>query len=377
MKRVLGTLLLVVLPLLCQGQVDRIMIPAGTPEDQELQAISKETDSQKKVAAYEAFVQKYSSNPNAMAFGNWQLSQAYQTAGDLPKALAYGDKALAGSPHNFDILVSQANIAQQMKDNAKVMEYAEKGGEAYVQIAKQPRPEGVSEQDFANRVSTDQDSVKNSYDYLQTVAFNAIVEEKDPKTRMNYIEHFTAAFPNSKYAEQVSQYAMYTLGPGQLNDEARLVAFGEKSLAADPNSVPALLLLANAYVEDTKPASVTKAVTYAQKVIALSKADAPDAERSQKLSAGVAHSTLGFAYMKQDKTAAAVPELKSAAALLKGQDDVSYATALYRLGYAYAKLNKTADAREVLNEAVKIPGPLQQPSKDLLAKLSAARPRAK
>ena len=378
MKRVLGTLLLVVLPVLCQAQVDRIMIPAGTPEDQELQAISKETDSQKKTAAYEAFVQKYSSNPNAVAFGNWQLSQAYQTDGDLPKALAYGDKALAGSPHNFDILVSQANIAQQMKNNAKVMEYAEKGGEAYVQIAKQPRPEGVSEQDFANRVSTDQDSVKNSYDYLQTVAFNAIVEEKDPKTRMNYIEHFTAAFPNSKYAEQVSQYAMYTLGPGQLNDEARLVAFGEKSLAADPNSVPALLLLANAYVEDTKPASVAKAVTYAQKVIVLSKADAPDAERSQKLSAGVAHSTLGFAYMKQDKTAAAVPELKSAAALLKGQDDVSYATALYRLGYAYAKLNKTADAREVLNEAVKIPGPLQQPSKDLLAKVSAAaKPRAK
>jgi len=377
MKRILGSLLLLVLPLLCQAQVDRIMIPAGTPEDQELQAISKETDAQKKMSAYEAFVQKYASNPNAVAFGNWQLAQAYQTAGDLPKALAYGDKALAGSPHNFDILVSQANIAQQMKDNAKVMEYAEKGGEAYAQIGKQARPDGVSEQDLANRVSNDQDSVKSSYEFLQTVAFNAIVDEKDPKARMNYIEHFTAAFPNSKYAEQVSQYAMYTLGPGQLNDEARLVAFGEKSLVADPNSVPALLLLANAYVEDTKPASVAKAVTYAQKVIVLSKADAPDAERSQKLSAGVAHSTLGFAYMKQEKTAAAVPELKSAAALLKGQDDVSYATALYRLGYAYAKLNKTADAREVLNEAVKIPGPLQQPSKDLLAKVSAAKPRAK
>jgi len=377
MKRILGSLLLLVLPLLCQAQVDRIMIPAGTPEDQELQAISKETDAQKKMSAYEAFVQKYASNPNAVAFGNWQLAQAYQTAGDLPKALAYGDKALAGSPHNFDILVSQANIAQQMKDNAKVMEYAEKGGEAYAQIGKQARPDGVSEQDLANRVSNDQDSVKSSYEFLQTVAFNAIVDEKDPKARMNYIEHFTAAFPNSKYAEQVSQYAMYTLGPGQLNDEARLVAFGEKSLVADPNSVPALLLLANAYVEDTKPASVAKAVTYAQKVIVLSKADAPDAERSQKLSAGVAHSTLGFAYMKQEKTAAAVPELKSAAALLRGQDDVSYATALYRLGYAYAKLNKTADAREVLNEAVKIPGPLQQPSKDLLAKVSAAKPRAK
>jgi len=170
---------------------------------------------------------------------------------------------------------------------------------------------------------------------------------------------------------------MFTLGPGQLNDQGRLLAFGEKTLASNPDSVPALLLLANAYVEDTKPASVLKSVTYAQKVIALSKGDAPDAQRSQKLSAGVAHSTLGFAYMKQDKTAAAIPELKSAGSLLKGQDDVAYATALYRLGYAYAKLNKKAEAIAVLNDAIAIPGPLQQPSRDLLSKVESARPRAK
>ena len=81
--------------------------------------------------------------------------------------------------------------------------------------------------------------------------------------------------------------------------------------------------------------------------------------------------------MKQDKTAAAVPELKTAAALLKGQDAVAYATALYRLGYAYAKLNKKTDAVAVLNEAIKIPGPLQQPSKELLTKVESTKPRAK
>ena len=377
MKCIWSSLLLAVLPWLCQAQVDHIMIPAGTPADQDLQAIAKETDSQKKIAAYEEFVQKYASDPNAVAFGNWQLAQAYQTAGDLPKALAYGDQALVGSSHNFDILVSQANIAVQMKDDAKVMEYAEKGGEAYRGIAKQSRPAGVDERDFANRVSTDQDAVRSSYEYLQTVGFNAIVDEKNPTVRMGYIERYTAAFPDSKFADQVSQYALYTLGPGQLNDQARLIAFGEKSLASNPNNVPALLLLANAYVEDTKSTSWAKAVTYAQKVVALSKGDAPGAERSQKLSAGVAHSTLGFAYMKQDKTAASVPELKSASELLKGQDDVAYATALYRLGYAYAKLNKAVEAREVLNKAIQIPGPLQQPSKDLLAKISAAKSRGK
>ena len=81
--------------------------------------------------------------------------------------------------------------------------------------------------------------------------------------------------------------------------------------------------------------------------------------------------------MKQDKTAAAIPELKSASALLKGQDEVAYATALYRLGYAYAKINKTTDAREVLGEAVKIEGPLQQPSKELLEKVNSARSKGK
>jgi len=59
--------------------------------------------------------------------------------------------------------------------------------------------------------------------------------------------------------------------------------------------------------------------------------------------------------------------------LLKGQDDVTYATALYRLGYAYAKMNKVADAQSTLEEAAKIPGPLQQPSRDLLSKINAAR----
>ena len=60
---------------------------------------------------YQDFVQKFSANPAAVAYGNWQISQAYQATGDLQKALDYGDKALAGSPHNLDILVSLANVA--------------------------------------------------------------------------------------------------------------------------------------------------------------------------------------------------------------------------------------------------------------------------
>jgi len=367
---------LMVGPLL-HAQNDRIVIPAGSPEDQSIQEISKESDGQKKITLYEEFLQKYSSNPAAVAYGNWQISQAYQGNGDLPKALEFGDKALAASPHNMDILISQAGIAQQLKDDGKIIDYAEKGGLAFEGVAKQPKPDGTSDDDFKASILSDQDSLKSGHAFLESLGFNAITDEKDAKKRMSYIERYTAAFPNSQFQEQVSQYAMYTLGPGQLNDSARLVAFGEKSLAANPNSMPVLLMLANTYVEETKPASWGKAATYSQKVVGLAKANEADADRTRKLSAGVAHSTLGYAYMKQDKTTAAIPELKSASALLKGQDDVAYATALYRLGYAYAKVSKNTEAREVLSEAVKIEGPLQQPSRELLEKVNAARAKGK
>src|ERR1700685_894004 len=96
---------------LAHAQSDKIVIPAGTPEDHDLQAISNEPDAAKKLAMYQDFVQKYSSNPAAAAYGDWQISQAYQATGDFTKALEYGDKALAGSPRNLDILVSQGGIA--------------------------------------------------------------------------------------------------------------------------------------------------------------------------------------------------------------------------------------------------------------------------
>lgn len=383
MKRYAGSLALVFLfaSFLFSGaragaQMDKIVIPAGTPEDHDLQAITNEADAAKRLAMYQDFVQKYASNPAAVAYGNWEISQAYQTSGDLNKALEYGDKALAGAPHDLDILVSQANIAQQAKDNTKLMSYAATGGEVCRSIGKQPKPEGMSDDAFAGQVAEDKSASKSSCGFLESAAFNAIASENDAKARMADIEKFSAGFPDSKFQDQVSSFAMYALG--ELNDQPRLLAYAEKALAANPNSVPALLLLANFYGDDKQPGSAAKAITYAQKAIEAAKADAPDADKSRKVSAGVAHNIIGYTYaFKQGKTAAAIPELKAAAALLKGEDDQAYARALYGLGYAYGKLNKLTEARDALSEAVKIPGPVQAVSQDLLSKVNAARAKGK
>lgn len=370
-----ASVLLVATP--SSAQIDKIIIPAGTPEDRDLQTISSEQDATKKLTMYQDFVQKFAANPAAVAYGDWQISQSYQASGDLDKALDYGDKALAAHPHNLDILVSQAGIAQQAKNDAKLMAYATQGGSVCHSIGKQPKPDGVSDDDFSKQVAEDKAAAKNSCDFLETAGFNVIAAENDAKTRMTYIETYAQAFPDSKFQDQVSSYAMYTLGPGQLNDQPRLFAYGEKVLEANPNSLPALLLLAEASVDDLRPGSVAQAISYAQKAIAVAKAEAADADKPRKLSAGVAHSILGYAYIKQDKTAASIPELKASAELLKGQDDQQYSITLYRLGFAYAKLNRVTEAREVLTEAVKIQGPVQAMSRQLLAKVNAARAKGK
>jgi tetratricopeptide (TPR) repeat protein len=380
MRRSKGLLLLAVFSsvgfLLSQAkaQVDHIVIAAGTDEDKALQAISNEQDAQKKLSMYEEFVQKFSSNPQAVAYGDWQISQAYQASGDLQKALDYGDKALVSSPHNLDILVWQVNVAQQAKNNAKVMDYAAQGGGLCRSIAKQSKADGMSDEDFARKVADDKAQSQNNCDFMETSAFNVITTENDPKSRMAEIEKYTVAFPDSKFNNQVSNYAMYTLGPGQLNDQARLVSFAEKILGNDPNSLPALLLLANHYAEANSSA---KAITYAQKAIDVAKADAPDADKSHKLSAGAAHNILGWAYFKQDKTTAAITEFKAASGLLKGLDEGQYASSLYGLGSAYAKISRLTEAREALTEAAKIPGSVQSLSQDLLAKVNAARAKGK
>jgi len=357
------------------AQVDKIVIPAGTPEDQSLSNISKEDDPLKKLALYQDFVKQFSSNPAAVAYGDWQISQAYQATGDMQKALEFGDKALAGSPRNLDILVSQAGIAQQMKDNSKLIDYSVRGGAVYNSIAKTSKPADLSDQDFASQIQQQKDASKAAYEFLEAAAFNAIAEENNAKTRMDFIEKFTPAFPNSRFDESIASYAMIALG--ELRDTPRLISYGEKALASNPNSLPTLLMLANTYADDPKPGNLPKAVSYAEKAVTIAKADAPDADRSRKVSGGLAQSTLGYAHMKLDKTAMAIPELRSACTLLKGQDDQSYAVAGYRLGYAYAKLNKVTEAREVLMDVVKIQGPVQPLAQDLLTKVNAARAKGK
>ncbi len=350
------------------SQNTQIVIPAGTPEDKDLASITAENDSPKRIAAYQEFITKYADNKAAVAYGEWQLSQLYLAAGDTEKAMDSGSKALAAYPSNLDIIMSQANIAQAMKDNGKVVDYAVQGAGVYNSIAKQPKPADMSEADWTAKINSEKSSAQSALDYLETSAYNAIASEQDPGKRMTEIEKFTPAFPKTKFEGQISQLALYSLR--QLNQPQRLVAYGEKALEADPDSVPTLLMMADAYAGDPKEAA--KAATYANKVLTVVGPNPENGGKEKKTYAGLAHLTLGRADLNQEKLVPAVTDLKAAVGLLQ-EDASDQQQALYYLGYAYAKQNKKADAIATLKKAAAIDGPYQGPANDMLAKISAAK----
>ncbi len=353
------------------AQVGRIEIPAGTPEDRAMQAINAETDSAKKTAMWEQFLKDFSANAQAVAFGNWQLSEQYKTAGDQAKALDYGMKAAQSQPNNMDILVSVVDIARQMKNAEVVVDCAAKGGTAYNGIAKQAKPEGVSDEVFAGRIKSDQDNNRQGYEFLEASAVDSIATEPDAKKRMAYIERFVAAFPNSRFQEQIGQLSVYTIS--QLNDPARLAAFGDNLLKANPNNVGTRVLLAAAFVENDNATYVAQGEGHARKALELLKTQTEADPKKQALYSGLAHSSLGLALIKQGKSLLAIPELKAATTELKGEA-ASYSTALYRLAYAYVNTKRYPEAKAALKEGVTVQGPYQAACKDMLGKLEASTP---
>lgn len=160
----------------------------------------------------------------------------------------------------------------------------------------------------------------------------------------------------------------------ELRDTPRLLAYANKRLAANPDDLPTLVILASTYADGKES---EKAIPYAQKVILVAKADAPDADKGRKVYAGSAHCILGRVYANEGKTLPSVTELKSATALLKGQDEQQFALAAYYLGWDYAKLNKLTEARAILTEGAGISGSVQGPTKELLTKVNSARAAGK
>lgn len=344
-----------------------IIIPAGSPADKDLQTIANEGDAQKRAAFLTDFVQKYASEPAAVAYGNSQLAQIASTGGDNAKALEYGDKALAAMPDVIDILQNQVNFAQASKLNAKVVEYAGRGATVIRNLDKQPKPAGMADADWQSQISQQKMQFAPLADFFEAAAYNAVADTQDPKQRMTLAEQYLQNFPGSKFSNQVTAQAVIAMQESK--DTAALAQFADKAIAANPSDTGLMIVIANALSEAA--GHEAKASTYAHKAIELS---APKIEQDAEArkTAGVGHSIVGYVLLKENKFTAAVPELKTATTLLKDDPD-DLAAAWFRLGFAYVKLNQAVNATNALKASAAIPGPYQPVATDLINKIKAAR----
>ena len=244
------------------------------------------------------------------------------------------------------------------------------GGAAYGGIGRDPKPANVSDLQYEMANAEERRVNQPSNEYLQALAYNVIAAEPDARKRMSYIQKFNDAFPDSKYQDQVSEFAILTLQ--SLQDTSNAIAYGEAVLYQNPKNLPTLVLMAHAYAQSGKAGDWQKGINYAQQALAVAKADDPAADTSRKLSAGFAYGAMGSALIKQKRESAAVPELRHGISLLK-ENRAAAAPLQFELGRAYAILRRYEEAKPVLTEAASVPGPAQAAARDLLNKIVEAR----
>ena len=363
----LAALLAVLLAAPAAGQLTQIIIPAGSDADKASAAINAESDPQKRITMLNDFVKQFGSDKMAAAFGYQTLAQQYQMTGEMAKAMEAAEQAYNAIPNNVDIVTTAATVAQAGKNTAKTLEYSCKGGALIAGIGK----DAGSDTGAVERAKLDQQKYQQQYDFFESAAYNVIASEDNAKARMDEIEKFEAAFPKSKFGQSVMQFAMLSLQ--QLNQPAKFAEFGEKLLAANPDDMSTLVMLASVFATEQSGSHFAKGSEYAHHAIELAKTKPED--KQAQFSAAVAHSSLGTILMRQEKTAPAIAELKLAEPALKDDKDAG-GMVLYYLGFGYAKQQKYPEAKVALADCVKLAGPYQQPCKDILEKVNAARPRA-
>ena len=180
---------------------------------------------------------------------------------------------------------------------------------------------------------------------------------------MQEIERYVPAFPNGRFTQNVTTLAIVSYQ--EMKDMSGLSAFADKLLEKNTSDMQLLTALSSAFVNEN-PA---KAGSLARKAIELQSKSTDEHTRSL---AGVAHSVLGQALVRENKFAAGVTELKTATSILKDspQDE---AAAYYFLGFAYAKLERGGDAVAALQQAAKYDTPYKGPAEEMIGKIQAAR----
>lgn len=380
-KPIIGILSLILAgaaaPLGAQQPCPGLTVVVNSPEDQMMLAVNGADTPQEQVTALDKYAAAHGDAP-AMTCANELYTAAYVKENDFAKAIAVGEKDLAANYFDANLAINLAKAyvgAGQATDSAFAL--INKAPDAIKAEANPPKPSNVTDAAWQSNLQAWAETAKDDRAYMEYAFFQLLARVPDANRRIQYLDGFSKAYADSPNLGGI--YAQYVVAYGGLNNGAKADEYAEKAVAASPNDVATLNLVADNYA--TRQVHLDEAEADAKKALELATAmkkpdgmsDA-DFQAQQNLQLAAAHLTLGFvAFQHGSRThrmTDAIQELKTASELGKA-DPALQARALFYMGYAYEETlppNHHA-AAEALTQAASLQSPWQGQAQALLAKI--------
>jgi tetratricopeptide (TPR) repeat protein len=355
-------------------------IIVGSPEDKLMLTVNGTNDPNAKIAALEKFTQDHQ-NSTYLHCAEQLLTKSYLKLKQYDQAIAAGQKAVAAGYLDPSFL---EDLLQAYMASGKA------GSEAFAVIMKAPAP--IKAELAVTRSTTESDAqyeaakkaaaqrAQGDTDYMVYAFFRLLPAVTDANQAVKVLDQFSQAYPEAAKKQAGQLNYRYAVAYTQINQVAKADEYAEKAIAADPNNIEALNLVAFDYALRRRT-NEAKAAEYAKKVLTLlptrKKAEgvADEAFKAQQdTQEGMAHLTLGFLDLQRTgashHTAGAIKELKQASELLSAIPGLQ-GEAYYFLGYSYEADYPPQHrlAMAALEQTIKIQNPMQDQARALLAKI--------
>ena len=370
------------LPIAAQTPCPSFSVVVNTPEDELMLALNGAEKPEDQIAALDKFAQAHPDS-KFMPCVNEYYTSTYLKMNNLDKAIEYGEKDVAANYADLNLTV---NLLKAYVNAGKATEASfdliGKAPELIKTETSVSRPAKATDEEWKKMQQENAELAKQDHAFMDYAFFQLLPHVTDPKKRIQYLDAFSKGYPDTPNGPQLN--FQYFMAYEMAGDAAKADDYGEKAIAADPNNVEALNLVAYDYAL-ARRINLDKAAAYAKRVLTLAPArKKPDGVSDDQFKAqqnsqlGMAHFVVGYTNLlkagKSHRAAPAIQEFKTASELLSANPQMQ-GQALYFLGYAYEDVypaNHHA-AAEALTRAASLNNPMQAQARDLLAKVRAAR----
>jgi tetratricopeptide (TPR) repeat protein len=354
LPRILACLILLALAGAAQRQ--KVVINAETPEGALLQQFGQEQEDAKKIAVAEEFLAKFPQH-EGVPWVMGLLQPLYLKTNQLDKAIATGEKLLAGDPDDAEIAHNTLKAAEAKKDADLILQWSNRTSAVARKVAAKPKP---SSEDEVEAWKYSVDYARQLDTYTEYALYRAMLENTDPKKKIMLAEALENRNPASQYVPQMA--GQLFIAYQQVGNRDRALAIAFKTVATDQTNEDMLLAVAD---DALQKKDYDRAIKHSERLVALMASKAkPDGvsdddwRKKKEMTTGVGSWIAGMSYMAKKQFAPADKALRVAIPLVKNNDQM-LAAALFNAGLANHSLKRMNDAANFFEQCAKIKSPFQ------------------